>query len=87
MILIKIFFLFYIKIAIIFVYIGCIYASYPDHKSGYSVHTVHVEPHGIHYGDVGHYGSGLIHTGGHGGYAGIIHGGSHGHDHVDYYVS
>lgn len=82
------FFLIRVKIAIIFACIGCLYASIPDHKYGYHVHTIHTEPHGKHYGDIGHYGGALIHTGGHGGYAGVVHGVSHGHDdHTDYYVS
>lgn len=57
----------------------------------YSVHTVHDDHHGGHYGGGGQYGGGIIggHYGGQGGYAGVAHGYyGHGdvHGHQDYHV-
>lgn len=87
----KIFFM-YLPIQIVII-AACIAVAVAVHGPvGYSVHTVHDDHHGGHYGGGGgHYGGGIVggHYGGAGGYAGVAHGYyGHGdaHGHQDYHV-
>lgn len=81
----------YSSCAQIVIIAACIAVAVAVHGPvGYSVHTVHDDHHGGHYGG-GHYGGGIVggHYGGQGGYAGVAHGYyGHGdeHSHQDYHV-